>query len=193
MIFRCTQFAIRPRLLYLLILRRHSRNTSFPRSRFFSRRRTLVDSPISVIARARHVPIILDPRLVNIVNSALIHIVHRAVVVEPPSLPASSLVSASGVSISIINSAVESDFWSPISVVKAIPVAFVTPISRRPQISWLRRFHPRSRHPVVVIFIVVPRPISGRPDVPFAWDRRLFIHRQFRRCEIHRKLDVHLR
>src|SRR5215475_7127745 len=107
---------------------------------------------------------------------------NRGIVVEAIVLPTAALKSISEISVPIVDSAVEANVRSPISGVPQEGAAAPTPISWRPQISRLRRQHPRARHPVVAVIVVV-RPKSWRPDISFAGANRLFINWDCRRAE----------
>ncbi|HJW42446.1 MAG TPA: AAA family ATPase, partial [Rhizomicrobium sp.] len=78
-----------------------------------------------------------------------------------------------------------------IACVEHIRVAAPAPPRRSPKEANFRRFHPRSRHPVIIL--AVPRPISGRPDVSVTRADRLLVDGQLRRGKSHRYSHSYLR
>src|SRR5580704_11778573 len=79
-----------------------------------------------------------------------------------PVLPSSALIAMPEISVSIVNSAVETDFRSPVAIIEKISVVSPAPVPWSPQEARFRSHHPLARYPVIVITI---SPISGRPEI----------------------------
>jgi hypothetical protein len=117
--------------------------------------------------------------IVDIADSAVVDMIHAAVVVEVRPIPVSAVVAETEIPKSIVDATVKSDVPSPVPMVKAIRAAIVTPVSRGPQRTDKRRFNPASRNPVVAIR--APRPVSRSPQVIRIRSWRLVILRNRRR------------
>src|SRR6516164_7638659 len=98
--------------------------------------------------------VVADPVYGDIVDHSLVvnvdigdrHIVNGAVVIEPLPSPVSALITRSEVAVSVIHSAIEADVRTPIACVPHIDAFAPGPVAGRPEQTWLRRHHPRSRH-----------------------------------------------
>src|SRR5882724_8812666 len=154
MIRRRAQFPIASRRLYVLILSRHRPDVPFPRGGFFLRRCAHVHAPISaIVAHPRNIDVVLHVHVVHIANYSFVDVVHFAVVIKMVVIPSSAIISVSGVAPAVINAAIESHHRPPITHMENICLAAPAPISRRPQVSSLRRQHPGPRHPVIILIV----------------------------------------
>src|ERR1700756_4461028 len=193
-ILRRAQLAIAACRLQMLILHRHWRDVPFPCRRFFLRRCAHVHAAVAaVVAHPGNIDVVLHVHVVHIAYHSFVDVVHFAVVIKRAAIPPPTVVPVSGVTPTVINSSIESHHRSPVADVENVGCAAPFPIARRPQISNLRRQYPGSRHPVIILLAVIPRPISRRPDVPISRTNRLLVHWQGWRSESHRKLNRHLR
>jgi hypothetical protein len=134
--------AILSRLLPLLHLRGHGRNTLFACGGEFGGGRLASDAAGSVVAGAGSG--VVDGPIVNdrvgygaVVGLDVIRadVIDGTVVVEAISPPVSALITGPGVTISIINTAVVADVRAPIAVVITVAVAAISPISWGPKIA----------------------------------------------------------
>jgi hypothetical protein len=110
-------------------------------------------------------------------------VIHGAVVEEGSVLPASALIAEPGVSESIVDPTVEPDLRTPVPDIPHEGVAAPAPITRSPENPNLGRLHPGARHPVVVVIIGVPRPVTRRPQITVAGNNRLLVHGQHGRSD----------
>src|SRR5579863_3719470 len=179
------QLWIAPRRFSMLLLGRHWSHVPLARVPFLLRRWAIVEATLAAVVRDAGTIFLNDRRPIRVVNDRLVHMHDRGVVEEVIILPTSAFKSISEVSKSIVNSAVETDVRSPISAVPEKCAAAPAPPARRPQKSWLRRQHPRSRHPVIPVNVVV-RPITRRPQISISRANRLFINRNCGRTETYR-------
>ncbi len=194
MIHRSAHFLVVARRLEMLSLRGDRRNVMLTRSRFLLRSGASVDAALTtVVADARRVVVVHHRGVVHVVNLRHVHVIHRTVVIEVVVVPASSLITAPEIAVSIIDATVKSHDRSPIACVKKISTAAPSPPARRPQEANLRRHHPRAWNPIVVINIAVPCPVAWRPDIPVPRADRLLVHGQFRRRKAHRNANADLR
>ena len=106
-------------------------------------------------------------------------IVDGRVVEELIVPPIAALIPHAGIAEAIINSAVKPDGRPPIAGIEVIDAVVPCPIGRRPQEVGGGRRGPVPRNPVV--FLALPRPIAGNPDISRPWNWRLDINRQRRR------------
>jgi len=176
--------AVLSRLLPRLHLRGHRRNALLARGRNFRPQRAAshASGPVVAVAVIGNVDgrvidddCIRDRAVINL-NVGDCYVVDATVVVEAISLPVPTLIPDSLVAVSIINAPVVADMPAPIAVMVAVPAADKSPISRRPQVSRLRRPCPGARHPVVPLRCIAP--ISRRPQIAIPRAVRLRILRQ---------------
>jgi hypothetical protein len=132
------------------------------------------DASRSVVTGAVHRGVV-DAAVIH-ANVVDVHIVDGTVIVETISAPIPALIAHPAVAESIVNAAVVADVWAPEPVVEAIQAGGESPISRRPQEAHLRWHYPYAGNPEVALRSVAP--ISGRPQIAIAGDRRLRIFRQ---------------
>jgi len=185
------------RLLLYLHLRGHRRDAPLTNGGDLRWRRLSSDAAWPVVADAIHRGVVygdvVDDDRVG--HRAVIdlyigngNVVYGAVVIETIPVPIATLISNADVPEAIINSAVVSDIRGPITVVIAVHVADITPISRRPEIANLWGLHPCAWHPVVAPRRVTP--ISRSPQIAIAGAVRLGIIRQGRRGLLRLKLGL---
>src|ERR1700730_12891336 len=110
-----------------------------------------------------------------------------------PAPPVAAFVAVTAVTIAVIDPAVESNVRTPVAGMPEKYGAFRAPISGGPQVIRLRGGHPRARHPVVVLDIVAPGPVTGGPYVSVVGNRGLVVDRQFGRRNADRNIHRHLR
>src|SRR5215469_11269946 len=103
--------------------------------------------------------------VVDVVNVSHVDIVHRAVVIELSVVPAPAFVAVTKVAPPVVDAAVEPNCRAPVASVEDISATAPTPPRRSPEITHLGSQNPRSRNPVVIAEIRIPRPIAGNPDV----------------------------
>ena len=176
-IYRSMQLLIGARGLDVLSLRGDGRNVTLTHGRLLLWAGAYVNTAVTtVVADARSVVIVHHRGVVHVVDFRHVHVVHGAVVIEAVVVPASSLITVAGITVSIINAPVKSYDRSPKAFMKNKSAAAPTPPTRGPQETDLRGKHPRARHPVVVIAILVPGPVSGRPDISFGGADGLFVN-----------------
>ena len=160
--------------LLVLHLRGHRRNALLTQCGPFRRQWLASDASRAVVAGTVHRGIV-DAAVIH-VNVGDVHTVDRTVIVEAISAPVAALIAHPAVAEAIVDAAVVADILAPETVVEAIHACGESPISRRPQEAHLRWHRPYAGHPEVALRSVAP--ISGRPQIAIAGDRRLRIFRQ---------------
>src|SRR5205807_4961023 len=123
-------------------------------------------------------------RVVDVVNDRLVYIVHGAVVEKAVVIPTSACVAFSKITEAIIDPAVETNHWTPVTLIEDKTLASPTPITRSPQEPDFRRHHPRAGHPIIVIEVVTIGPVTGCPNESIFRTERLLIDRQRGRGEV---------
>src|ERR1019366_3363338 len=98
-------------------------------------------------------------------------------------VPASALITFAEVSITVINSAIETDLRSPVALVEEKSPTFPSPPSWGPEQADCRGHDPCTGHPVIIAVVVVVIPVTGRPQVAVAGTKRLLVHGQRRRSK----------
>ena len=164
----------------------------FPRNGLIFGGRARVHSAFSTVVTHAIVcrVVIDDGGVVDVANVRDVYVVNRAVVVKTVVIPAAALVALAKIAVAIIDAAVEADLRRPISFVKEKPVAVPCPITWGPEQAGLRRHHPGTGHPVVVVVIVVVCPVAWRPNVSVGWARRLCVYGQCGWTKTDRKRDL---
>src|SRR3974390_2862594 len=136
----------------------HGRNMPLTRRSFFLGRWLRRDPSVpAVIAHAVDGRVVDHRGVVNVVNVGDVDIVHRAVVVEVSVLPAPALIAVAEVAEAVVNPAIKPDHRAPIADMEDEPAAAPSPPAGRPVITGYGNQDPRSRDPVIVAKIGVPR------------------------------------
>ena len=142
----------------------------------------------AVVADAIDRRTIVDDRgVVDVVNRGDVYIGDRAIVEEPSVIPTSAFEAFSGITKTIVDAAIETDMGAPIAVIENIPSLVPGPVWWRPEIAGFRGRYPGAWNPVIVAFVITPRPIAGRPNVTLAGAERLLVDGKRWRAETHRK------
>ncbi len=144
----------------------------------FRRRRPSVEPTASTVV-ADSAVVVVNSVVIDIVNNVDIHVVNGAVVVEHTSVPISSLITAAHVTESVIDSAIEADVRTPVSVMPAIGPANERPIRRRPERADIGSNHPCAGNPIISRGSVSP--VTGCPYIVVAGAFWLAVIRQRRR------------
>jgi len=130
-----------------------------------------------------------DGRVVNVPHIRYVDIVDGAVVVEAAITPIAALVAVPVITVSVVDTAIKSDFWTPVAWIPPVRAIRPTPVAWRPQVAGFRRHHPRPGDPVIAI-IVIPGPVAWRPDIAITRTCWLLVNRKFGWGEVNR--DHHL-
>src|SRR5215470_16122642 len=128
-----------------------------------------------------------DGCVVGVAHDGDVDVGHRAVVVVSVSLPVTAEEAGTGVAESVVDSAIEANFRSPVAVVPNVEAVIPVPIAWSPEQTDFRRKDPRAWNPEVTIGTECP--IAGDPDVAGFWADWLDIHGQYRRTNPNR--DAH--
>src|SRR5215469_7030945 len=128
-----------------------------------------------------------DGCVVRVAHDGDVHVGHRAVVVVSATLPVTAEEAGTGVAESVIDSAIEANFRSPVAVVPDVQAVIPVPKARSPEQTDFRRKDPRAWNPEVAIGTVSP--IAGDPDEARSWADWLDIDGQYRRTNPNR--DAH--
>ena len=165
MIYGCELGAIRSRSMFVLKLNIRRLDVLFSCGPLFLGALSRAHAAIApVIAHAgRTVIVIGDPGVVGIVNDRHIDVVHRAIVSEAATFPASPEIANSHVTKAIIYAAIESDVRPPITSMPVIAAVPPTPVAWSPKYANAGSQYPSARHPIIIIVAISP--IAGRPDI----------------------------
>jgi hypothetical protein len=128
--------------------------------------------------------------VVDVSDVGDVNVVHAPVVKVAVALPISAIKTTAGVAKAVIDTAVKSDVRTPVSIVPVIETVVPTPVSGSPKLADGGE-HPRARDPVVAI-IVIPCPITRRPDVSLSGTKRLNVNRQRRWTDPYRNSHAEL-
>ena len=134
--------------------------------------------------------VVPDRTVVEVIKTLITEVVYGPVVIELAAPPLAAVVAVSGVAISIVNSAIESHMFPPITGMPDECRPFPSPVTRGPQQARFRRHDPRTWNPVIAIIGVV-RPVTGCPDVVIAWAGRLCVDGQWRRPKANGNGKIH--
>src|SRR5690348_5684078 len=159
-------------------------DVAFARKGFFFPRRALANTAIAAVVADAGFVAIDDGRVVDVVNLGDVHVVHGTVVIKVVVIPAATFIPVAEIAKSITDSAVPPNVWAPISFMEEIGTVLPAPVAGRPEEADFGSFDPRPRHPVIVLVIAIPRPITRSPDVTVAWARRLLIDWQCWRAKL---------
>jgi len=181
---RCRTSLVHIRKLSAILLRivlrtqlcRHRRHTRLTHRIQLCRNRPLAHAARSTVvadAPRSHVH-----RMLVHVNIRDVDVVHGAVVLEAIAAPVTALIPAATVSKTVVNPAVVTDIPAPVSAEEEVMPTAITPVSRRPERTLIRRHRPSTRHPVIAHRS--PRPVARRPEISIARQRRLHVIRQLR-------------
>src|SRR5580658_1559320 len=178
----------------MLSLRGYWRHMSLIGRRFFLRRWTRLNPPgAPVVAHAVYRRAVHHRRVVNVVDVGDVHIGGRAVIEEVSIVPTSARKTHAEVTESITDPAIEPNLGPPVTLVKDKCVTTPAPVAWGPEESDFWRHYPSARYPVVIAGIVIPIPVTGRPDITVAWANGLLIHRQRRRSDRDRYSELRQR
>src|SRR5262249_6788033 len=130
--------------------------------------------------------------VVDVVDGRHVHVGDGGVVVERVASPVAADVTDAEVAEAVVDAAVETYVWAPVSGVPYVHAVRPSPVARRPQRANEGRDHPIAGYPVITS-IDVPSPVAGHPDVTGSGAYRLSIDRNRRRSERHRQEHCALR
>jgi hypothetical protein len=111
--------------------------------------------------------------VVDVLRPRAVHIIEGAVVVEMAAAPVAALVTVADVAKAVIDTAIVADVLAPVAGVKPVGIIPVAPVAWGPESAFVRSLHPRAGHPGIAVS--TPGPVSGRPDIAVAGNRRLIV------------------
>ena len=181
----------------LLLLRLHIRPLDMPlihRHLLTRIRPALYAARTTVIAHTIYRHIVHDrPIDIRIVDNRRIHPRHRRIIPETPAIPFATVIPHTAITTTVIDPAIISDMRTPITGVPSIDSTIPAPVPGRPQESHLRRRLPISRHPIIILGILIPGPVTRDPDISINRTGRLNIYRNSRRGYSHGYAHAYLR
>src|ERR1700756_3596560 len=89
-----------------------------PAIRLFLRCRPRFDATSATVVADTSGVIFNDSRVVGVVDDRFVHTIHGSVVEEVPVVPTAPLVTAPAIAVAVVNAAVKSNMFAPISVVE---------------------------------------------------------------------------
>src|SRR5437773_1240248 len=171
----------------MLRLNRHRRDMPLARRHLVLRTRTRVDAAWStVIAHAIHRDVVHDGFVVDVTHVDHINVHDATVVEESIAVPTSADKVKTKIAEAVNDSSVKTHTRTPVALIENKSAIAPGPIGRSPQETDFGSQHPRARHPVIVAVVIVPGPVTGRPEITVARTKWLVVHRQCGRTERHR-------
>ena len=165
-------------LLHMLGLGGNGTNMPVMRRGFFGGGRSRRESTLApVVADPAHRRVI-DGRVIDVVDVVDIHVQYGTIVEKMSVVPTPTVKANSKVAEAVVDAAIKPDGRPPIAIVENETSAAPAPISGCPQEADFGSHHPRTRHPVIVVKIVAPAPVTWRPEVAVPRADRLLINRQ---------------
>ena len=138
MINRDKLTAVRAGRHLMLPLHRHRRDVTLVGKGLLPRSGLCLHASISSVVADRIHGINNRP-LGDVVDDRDVHIVYSPVIEELSTIPVTAFVADTDVAVTVVNSSVEADVWTPISDIPDIRAIGPTPISRRPEKADFRR------------------------------------------------------
>src|ERR1051326_4149164 len=133
------------------------------------------DATIStVIADMIYGGVVDHSLVVDIVNIRDIYVIHRTIVVEGAVVPISALIAGATVAISVVDSAIEANMWTPVTGIPGIVISIPTPISRGPEHARGGGHHPSAGHPEIALITISP--VARRPQIAVSWNLGLRVN-----------------
>jgi hypothetical protein len=117
-----------------------------------------------------------DRLVVDVGYISHVNVGHAPVVIEAVSAPVATVVTVAGIAVAVIDAAIKADVRSPVAVVPSIKTVIPAPVAGSPKHSD-GSHHPGAGNPIVA-FVVIPCPITRRPDISLSGANRLNIHWQ---------------
>jgi hypothetical protein len=108
---------------------------------------------------------------VDVMNNRRVHVRNPSVVVVLAAPPVTPVKSGTGVAEPIVNTAVETNRWPPITGIPGVEAVDETPVTGGPEEADCGRENPNAGYPVVAIITICP--ITRLPDVAGIWTKRL--------------------
>lgn len=191
MVDRCAQLAIRARGFEMFGLRGHRSKVPVSHRGLFLSCWTRVHAASAAIEAdaADGAEFVIHSLVVHVVDDVHVHVGHIAVIEEVIVIPVAAVIAVAEIAETIINSAVETDDWTPIACVEEIAIRAPSPVAGSPEQARLRREDPSARNPIVVGNIGIPGPIAGRPNVIIAGADRLSIDGELWGSEVDENSD----
>jgi hypothetical protein len=121
-------------------------------------------------------------------NGGVGDVIDRAVICKLAVVPTSTLITRVAITETVVDAAVKTDMRAPIAGVECVAAAAITPVSRGPQETDLRRQNPGAGNPKIS-FVTVGL-ITRDPYVVLLRNGRLYVDRQFRRRNRDRDADA---
>src|ERR1700681_1096922 len=137
----------------MLPLHRRRRNVALLGEGLLSSRGTRVNAAASSVV-ADTIRGVDNRPLVDVVDDGDVYVVYSRVIEELSTIPVTAFVADSDVAVTVVDSSVETDVWTPISDIPDIQAARPTPIAWRPQKADLGRQHPCAGNPEISSIIV---------------------------------------
>ena len=125
---------------------------------------------------------------IGVVNHIGVNPARSRIIPEGTSDPLATIVAAAVVTVSVVDSTIESDRRAPVTLMEDIRATAVAPITRRPQQSDLWRKHPGARNPVIAEVAIGP--VARNPNVAGGRAERLREDRYRRRRKSNRYGDI---
>jgi hypothetical protein len=151
------------------------------RCRLFSGSRSRVDSTGAVEADVMIDSLVVDYCTVNVgvVDDGRIHVPNRCVIPKDVALPPAAVETGSVITGAVVDTPVESNVGTPITVGPTIGPIHKTPVTRGPKVSRLGHLNPSARNPEIIVISVGP--VARTPKISLRRTRRLLVDHEGRR------------
>lgn len=130
--------AVRAGHSLMLPLRRHGRDVAFLGEGLLSGSGARLNAATSSVV-ADTIDGIDHRPLVDVVDDRNVHVVYPRVIEELTAAPVTAFVADTDVAVTVVDSSVEADVWTPVSDIPDIEAVRPTPITWRPEKPDLRR------------------------------------------------------
>jgi hypothetical protein len=70
--------------------------------------------------------------LVSVAKGCHIYVIHRAVVLEGSIIPISTTIADTTIAEAVVDTAIEADSGSPVTVIPGVAIVAITPVTRSP-------------------------------------------------------------
>jgi len=114
---------------------------------------------------------------ISIVDNGPVYVYHRGIVAKLVAFPPATAIAITAIAVTIVNAAVKTNMRAPITNVKSVESAGITPVSGCPVQTGIWRGNPHAWYPVVTIFIIVISPIAWLPYITIGRAFGLHINR----------------
>ena len=171
------------------LLRRGWNSPPMLRGHFCARRSCGGSAVAAVVADVVHCHVVDHGFVVDVCNVRRIDVIYRPVVEEGSIPPVAAFIAPTGVSVAVVDPAVETYHRTPVAFAPDVStvIRIPRPIAGSPECPLKWRKYPGAWNPEVTVR--PPSPITRRPDITRAGAVGLLVHGQRFRCDCDHDTD----